>query len=99
MLGKDQLQGMWISVPTEWDENDQFDEATFRDEVAMLIEAGAHGVYTTGTTGEFYAMDWDEFKLVTDVFLDEVNDQISSNARLVPATSCGPCGSPVSLAV
>ena len=71
MLTKDQLKGMWVSVPTEWDEDGAFDESTFRDEVAMLIDAGAHGIYTTGSTGEFYAMDWQEFTQVTDAFLAE----------------------------
>jgi dihydrodipicolinate synthase/N-acetylneuraminate lyase len=71
MLAKDQLQGMWVSVPTEWDEHGNFDERVFRDEIALLIEAGAHGLYTTGSTGEFYALDWEEYKQVTDAFLVE----------------------------
>ena len=71
MLTKDQLKGMWVSVPTEWDEHNNFDEMTFRDETAMLIDAGAHGLYTTGSTGEFYALDWEEYKRVTDAFLAE----------------------------
>ena len=67
---------MWVSVPTEWNEEGDFDEKTFRDEIAMLIEAGAHGLYTTGSTGEFYAMDWEEFTKVTDVFLAETAGKI-----------------------
>ena len=76
MLTNQQMTGMWVSVPTEWDENDDFDEKTFRRDVAMLIDAGAHGLYTTGTTGEFYALDWEEFKQVTDAFLAEVAGKI-----------------------
>ena len=68
MLTKEQMQGMWVSVPTEWDEDDNFDEKSFRDVIAKLIDVGAHALYTTGSTGEFYALDWDEFKQVTDVF-------------------------------
>lgn len=67
---------MWVSVPTEWDEDGNFDEKTFRDEVAMLIDAGAHGLYTTGSTGEFYALDWAEFKQITDAFLAETDGKI-----------------------
>jgi dihydrodipicolinate synthase/N-acetylneuraminate lyase len=67
---------MWVSVPTEWDEHGNFDEKTFRDETAMLIDAGAHGLYTTGSTGEFYALDWEELKLVTDAFLAETAGKI-----------------------
>ena len=76
MLAKEQLQGMWVSVPTEWDEQGHFDEKTFRDEIAMLIDAGAHGLYTTGSTGEFYALDWEEFQRVTDAFLAETAGRI-----------------------
>ena len=76
MLTKKQLQGMWVSVPTEWDEDGNFDEKTFRDDIGMLIDAGAHGLYTTGSTGEFYALDWEEFKLITDAFLAETAGKI-----------------------
>jgi len=76
MLTKSQLKGMWVSVPTEWDEHGDFDERTFRDEIAMLIDAGAHGLYTTGSTGEFYALDWDEFKQITDAFLAETAHKV-----------------------
>ena len=30
MLTKDQLKGLWVSVPTEWDEDMEFDEKTYR---------------------------------------------------------------------
>ncbi len=43
-MTKSRLKGMWVSVPTEWDEHDDFDERTFRDEIAMLIDTGAHGL-------------------------------------------------------
>ena len=76
MLTQTQLKGMWVSVPTEWDEDGNFDEKTFRDEIAMLINAGAHGLYTTGSTGEFYALDWEEFKQITDAFLAETAGKI-----------------------
>lgn len=76
MLTKDQLKGMWISVPTEWDEFGKFDEATFRKEIAMLIESGVHGLYTTGSTGEFFTLDMEEYKQITDVFLDETNGKV-----------------------
>jgi dihydrodipicolinate synthase/N-acetylneuraminate lyase len=76
MLRKEQLQGLWISVPTEWDVHGEFDEKTFRDEIAMLIAAGAHGLYTTGSTGEYYALDWDEFQKVQAAFLAETAGKI-----------------------
>jgi len=76
MLTREQLTGLWVSVPTEWDEAGNFDEKVFRDEIGMLIDAGAHGLYTTGSTGEWYAMDWDEFKIVQGALLDEVAGKV-----------------------
>ncbi len=76
MLTKEQLVGLWVSVPTEWDEEGNFDEKTFRDEVAMLMDVGVNGLYTTGTTGEFYALDWEEWQRVQDAFLAETAGKI-----------------------
>lgn len=76
MLTREQLKGWWVSVPTEWDEDGNFDEKTFRDEVAMLIDAGAHGLYTTGSTGEYYALDFEEYKRVQTAFLAETAGKI-----------------------
>jgi len=76
MLTKEQLTGLWISVPTEWDDAGNFDEKTFRDEIAMLIAAGAHGLYTTGSTGEYYTLDWDEYKKVQTAFVTEVAGKV-----------------------
>ncbi len=76
MLTKEQLTGMWVAVPTVWDENGNFNEKVFRENIAMLVDAGANGLYITGTTGEFYAMDLDEFKIITNVFLDETAGKI-----------------------
>ena len=72
MLTKEQLRGVWVAIPTEWDADGNFDERVFREEIAMLIDAGGmHGIYTTGTTGEFYALDWDEYKQMVDAFAAE----------------------------
>ena len=76
MLTREQLLGLWVSVPTEWDEDGNFDEKTFRTEVAMLIKTGVHGLYTTGSTGEYYALDWEEWKQVQDAFLAETVGRI-----------------------
>ena len=76
MLTKGQLKGLWVSVPTEWDEDMEFDEETFRREISMLIDSGVHGLYTTGTTGEFHALDWDEWKNVQNAFLDEAAGRV-----------------------
>ena len=76
MLTRDQLQGLWVSVLNPWDEGGGFDEKSFRDEIAMLLDAHPHGLYTTGSTGEFYALDWDEFTRLVDTFVAEAAGKI-----------------------
>ena len=69
------LHGIYAAVPAAWDESDRFDATVFRDNVARLIDAGVHGVYTTGTDGEWHALEFDEFGLMVDAFAAEVRDR------------------------
>lgn len=71
MLTKENLKGVWASITIPWNEDGSFDEHTFRDNAAKLAGSGLHGIYTTGSTGEFYALDWDEFTRMVDAFADE----------------------------
>lgn len=71
MLTRENLRGVWVSVTMPWDEMGNLDEGLFRENVAKLIEAGVHGLYTTGSTGEFYALDLDEFERMVDIFAGE----------------------------
>lgn len=71
MLRIEQLRGPWAGLPVAWNEDCSFDEKTYRKDVARCCEAGMPGVYTGGTTGEFYAQDIDEFKAVTDATIQE----------------------------
>lgn len=64
MLTRETLIGPWAGLPVAWTDDDRFDEATYRADVVRCCEAGVPGVYTGGTTGEFYAMEFDEFQAV-----------------------------------
>jgi dihydrodipicolinate synthase/N-acetylneuraminate lyase len=70
-LTRDTFTGPWAGLPVAWNDNDRFDEATYRADVARCCEAGVPGVYTAGTTGEFYAMEFDEWKAVTRATIEE----------------------------
>jgi dihydrodipicolinate synthase/N-acetylneuraminate lyase len=61
------LYGIWAGMTMSWDEKDRFDEASYRANSVAMCRAGAHGVYTTGSTGEFYALDEDEFRRMVDI--------------------------------
>jgi len=64
MLTRDTFVGPWAGLPVAWDDSDEFDEHAYRCAVARCCEAGVPGVYSGGTTGEFYAIELDEFKAV-----------------------------------
>ena len=70
----ERLYGIYAAVPTAWDDEGRFDAATFRENVARLIDAGVYGVYTTGTDGEWYALEFDEFCRMVDAFAVEMRD-------------------------
>ena len=70
-LTRENLRGVWAAIATPFDDDDRFDEATFRENLRRLHAAGVHGIYTTDSDGEFYAIELDEFKRIVDVFADE----------------------------
>jgi dihydrodipicolinate synthase/N-acetylneuraminate lyase len=63
--------GPWAGIPVAWDKNFRFDEEVYREDVSRCCRAGVPGVYTAGTTGEFYAMEFDEWKAVTKATVEE----------------------------
>lgn len=71
MLTRKTFRGPWAGLPVAWTDDDRFDEATYRADVARCCKAGVPGVYTGGTSGEFYAMEFDEFKAITRATVEE----------------------------
>ena len=71
MISKDVLQGPWAGLPVAWKEDLSFDEEAYRSDVVRTCAAGVPGVYTAGTTGEFYAMEFDEWKTITRITVEE----------------------------
>jgi 4-hydroxy-tetrahydrodipicolinate synthase len=70
-LTRDNLHGVWAAIATPFDEQYRFDEGVFRENIRRLHAAGVHGIYTTDSDGEFYAIELDEFRQIVDVFADE----------------------------
>mgnify|MGYP001029501794 CR=1 FL=1 len=66
-LTAETLRGIWAGATMSWDERDRFDEDTYRTNVERLCRGAVHGVYTTGSTGEFYALDFGEFRAMVDI--------------------------------
>lgn len=70
-LTRENFVGPWAGLPVAWTTDNRFDEATYRQDVVSCCKAGMPGVYTGGTTGEFYAMEFDEFKAVARATVEE----------------------------
>jgi N-acetylneuraminate lyase len=66
------LKGPWAGVTLSWNEDYSFDEVSFRANLRRLASFDVPGIYTTGSTGEFYALDWPEFQRMVDVFMEEI---------------------------
>lgn len=71
MLTRETMTGPWAGLPVAWTEDDRFDEQTYRGDVARCCRGGVPGVYSGGTTGEFYAMEFDEFQAVARATVEE----------------------------
>ena len=71
MLTRDNFTGPWAGLPVAWTDDDQFDEETYRADVARCCEAGIPGVYTAGTSGEFYAAEFDEWHAIARATVEE----------------------------
>jgi 4-hydroxy-tetrahydrodipicolinate synthase len=63
-LTRETFVGPWAGLPVAWTDEDRFDEETYRADVAACCRAGVPGVYTGGSTGEFYALELDEFRAI-----------------------------------
>lgn len=79
MLTRKTFVGPWAGLPVAWTDTDEFDAATYHDDLVRCCQAGVHGIYTAGTTGEFYAMEIDEFETITRCTIE----------------TCHACGTPV----
>jgi dihydrodipicolinate synthase/N-acetylneuraminate lyase len=73
MLTFDDFRGSWAGLPVNWTPQNDFDEETYRGDVMRCCEIGVPGVYTGGITGEFYTMEFDEFKRVTRATVEQAH--------------------------
>jgi 4-hydroxy-tetrahydrodipicolinate synthase len=64
------LKGLYLALPVPYRQDMRIDYDLFAEDLRRSAALGPHGLYTTGSTGEFYALDLDEFKALVDAFLD-----------------------------
>lgn len=71
MLTRETFRGPWAGLPVAWNAEGNFDELTYRGDVRRCCEAGIPGVYSGGTSGEFYAIEIDEFLDISRATVEE----------------------------
>lgn len=70
-LSRKTLHGVWCALIVPWTSRDGVDSRRFRREIRAYGGTGVHGVYTGGTTGEFYAQSDSVFARVTAIACEE----------------------------
>jgi dihydrodipicolinate synthase/N-acetylneuraminate lyase len=64
---QDKLHGIWTALPVPWKKNGSLDRATYATDIARCCKAGVHGLYSGGTTGEFYVQDFKLFREINEL--------------------------------
>jgi dihydrodipicolinate synthase/N-acetylneuraminate lyase len=73
-LSRKTLHGVWCALILPWNDRDELDARRFAQEVRSYGGTGVHGVYTGGTTGEFYAQDDDTFERVARIACEQAHE-------------------------
>ncbi|HEV8534602.1 MAG TPA: dihydrodipicolinate synthase family protein [Candidatus Limnocylindria bacterium] len=68
------LKGVWAAIPLPWTDRGTLDAGILRELIAIYKDAGVHGVYTTGTDGEFHVLELSDFRSMVDAFARAVTD-------------------------
>ena len=55
-----QFEGIWTPIVTPYHADFSVNEEALAEMVELLIAGGVHGIISAGTTGEYYAQDFDE---------------------------------------
>jgi len=72
-LTRQTLRGVWSALILPWTDHDRLDARRFAREVRAYGGTGVNGVYTGGTTGEFYAQDDSTYARVAEIACDEAH--------------------------
>lgn len=73
VLTRKTLQGVWCALIVPWTDDDELDAKRWKEEIRSYGGTGASGVYTGGTTGEYYAQDDATFERITEIGCQEAH--------------------------
>src|SRR6476646_273501 len=71
-----QLEGVYSVLPTPFQSNGDFDEASLRRVIDLFIAAGVNGVTALGVTGEVARLDDSERRRVLEIVVEQVKGRI-----------------------
>lgn len=66
-LAWNQIYGNWAPVLLPYQEDEQIDDTRLADQVDRLIACQLNGIYTNGTSSEFYNQTEDEFDRISEI--------------------------------
>lgn len=62
------ISGLWAAIPMPWTEDGRLDVGKLQRNIERLVSVPCDGIYTTDSDGEFYALDFEEFRRFIGVF-------------------------------
>lgn len=77
-------EGIWAGLPTPFKDDFSLDLRSLETNVRRMLQARVHGVYLLGSTGEFYAIEFDEFKELANLLV-----KVAAGSGTPVAMNCG----------
>lgn len=87
MLSLDRLHGIVPPILTPLTDDEEVDHASLRRLVHYLLDLGVHGIWATGTTGEFPCFDQREREAIVTTVVDSVGGQVPVIAAIGDAST------------
>ena len=86
------FQGIFPAVITPMTSDGRFNEAAFRDVIEFNIQAGVHGFWVAGGTGESILLDDDENHRIAEVVADQSKGRVKNIMHVGAATTARAAG-------
>ena len=71
-----EIKGIIPAMVTPFDANEELNEHALRQLVNHLIDGGVHGLFPTGSQGEFYALSNSEKHRIWEIVVDETQGRV-----------------------
>lgn len=71
-----EIKGIIPAMVTPFDENEELNEQALRRLTNYLIEGGVHGLFATGSQGEFFALTPEEKRKVWQIVVEETKGRV-----------------------